>query len=307
MKKVLISLINYNAAATTVECLASLEKLEKKNIDLHVRVIDNNSKEKFTVASTRYSHFVLTVDMNNKNLGFSGGHNKNIEYARSIGMEYVLILNNDTVVDPSMLVSLLEVFNTHDTVGVAVPMIYFFPGDEYHKDRYTKKEEGRVIWYAGGQVDWKNVLASHKHVDEVDNGNFSKVSSTEYATGACMLLDMNVLQKVGMFDERYFLYYEDCDLSMRIKKAGHTILFNPEAKVWHRNAKSTGGSGSELQDYFITRNRLIFGFRYAPVRSRMALVRESISLSKNGRLWQKRGIKDFFMRKFGKGTYPVGK
>src|SRR3989344_360711 len=108
---------------------------------------------------------------------------------------------------------------------------------------------------------------------------------------------------VGMFDDKYFLYYEDADLSMRIKKKGFKIVYVPSSIIWHKNAGSAGGSGSMLQDYYITRNRLLFGFRYAPFRSKLALFRESLSLLFRGRQWQKCGVIDFYLGKLGRGSY----
>lgn len=101
------------------------------------------------------------------------------------------------------------------------------------------------------------------------------------------------------------MYYEDADYSVKAKKKGIKILYWPSAIVWHKNAGSAGGSGSTLQDYFISRNRMLFGMRYAPLRARFALFRESIRIMFTGRYWQKRGVIDFYRHKFGKGTYGI--
>jgi len=162
---------------------------------------------------------------------------------------------------------------------------------------------GKVFWYAGGEMDWKNVIGHHRGVDEVDHGQYDDISETGYVSGCCMLLTKKLLEKVGGFDKKYFLYYEDNDLSQRSKRKGFKILYAPKAVIWHKNAGSAGGSGSPLQDYYITRNRMLFGMRYAPLRSKVALVRESIRLLLSGRKWQKAGIADFYKRRFGKGSY----
>jgi GT2 family glycosyltransferase len=216
----------------------------------------------------------------------------------------VVILNNDTTVDPELFMSLCKQLEEKEDTVATVPKIYFSIGQEFHKDRYGKKDLGKVLWYAGGKMDWKNLVGYHVGVDEVDNGQFDTVSETEFATGACVMIKMKVLEKSGVFDERYFLYYEDNDLCMRLKKYGR-ILFVPDAVVWHDNAGSTGGSGSALQDYFISRNRLLFGMKYAPIRTKIALVKESLRHLVYGREWQKKGIRDFYLRKFGKGSYPL--
>ena len=120
-----------------------------------------------------------------------------------------------------------------------------------------------------------------------------------------MMFPRDVLEKVGLFDERYFLYYEDADLNERIKRACYEIYYVPTAVLIHINAASSGGvgNGNVLQDYFITRNRMLFGMSYAPLRSKIALLRQSISLLRNGRPCQKQAIRDFYLRRFNKGTF----
>ena len=120
-----------------------------------------------------------------------------------------------------------------------------------------------------------------------------------------MLIKKEVLQRIGLFDEKYFLYYEDSDLSQRVKKVGYKIVYAPKAILWHKNAGSAGGSGSTLQDYYITRNRLFFGLQYVPFRAKLALVKESIVLLIKGRSWQKRGILDFYLGKLGRGSFII--
>jgi GT2 family glycosyltransferase len=137
----------------------------------------------------------------------------------------------------------------------------------------------------------------------VDKGQYEKVEQTDFASGCCEMIKREVLEKVGVFDERYFLYYEDNDLSQRAKKQGFKVFYQPKAILWHLNAGSTGGSGSILQDYYITRNRLLFGFKFASPRAKIALVRESLKLIFAGRPWQKKGALDFYLRRFGKGSY----
>lgn len=152
-------------------------------------------------------------------------------------------------------------------------------------------------------MDWKNVLGRHRGVDEVDSGQFDTTEETDFATGCCMLFSSAGIQKIGLFDEKYFLYYEDSDLNERMKRRNFKILYAPKAVLWHKNAGSTGGSGSTLHDYYISRNRMLFGMRYAPWRSKFALFKESIRLLARGRVWQKAGIRDYYKGRFGKGSY----
>ncbi|GAG55887.1 unnamed protein product, partial [marine sediment metagenome] len=159
-----------------------------------------------------------------------------------------------------------------------------------------------VIWYAGSRMDWENVLASHRGVDEVDIGRYQRMEETDFATGCCMLVKREVFEKIGLFDKKYFLYWEDNDFSQRAKKAGFKVYFAPEAVIWHKNAGSSK-SGSFLHDYYLTRNRLLFAFKYASLRAKIALIKESIIKLFKGRKWEKKGIIDFYLGRFGKGGW----
>ncbi len=299
MPKIFVNLITFNDSTSTNECLRSLEKLNKKGFELFVVVVDNGSKERFEV-KREYS-FNLKILYSEDNLGFSGGQNYGIKYALKENADFIVVLNNDTVTDENLIVELLGSFDD-PKIGVVCPKIYFAKGYEYHKDRYAEKDLGKIFWYAGGVIDWKNVFGNHRGVDEVDKGQYNLREEIEVATGCCMMVGREIFEKVGMFDENFFLYYEDADLSMRLKKQGFKIIYEPKAILWHKNAVATG-SGSPLQDYYITRNRLVFGFRYAKPRVKVALFRESLKILINGRKWQKTGVRDFYLRKLGSGSY----
>lgn len=305
MKHVFISLLNFNGLKNTLACLASLKNIKLNNFKLTIVAVNNPSKEEFDLKINSLGEIPLVVIKNSKNLGFAGGNNIGIEYALENGADYVLILNNDTYVDKDFLVELLKVAEQNSSAGILVPKIYFASGFEFHKDRYSQKEKGKVFWYGGGEMDWANVIGHHRGVDEVDRGQYNKTEETEIATGCCMLIKKEVLNNVGLFDDKYFLYYEDADLSIRVKKKGFQIVYVPTSIIWHKNAGSAGGSGSVLQDYYITRSRLLFGFRYAPTRSKLALFRESLSILLRGRRWQKRGVIDFYLGRMGKGSYKI--
>ena len=300
MVKVFITTITFNSHKATLECLESIEKLEKENFELFVMVIDNASKEVFET-SREYKNFKLKVLRSEENLGFSGGQNLGIRNALKEGADFIIVLNNDTILNRKLIKSLIASFKAD--VGIVSPKIYFAKGYEFHKDRYKETEKGKVFWYAGGIIDWSNVIAKHRGVDEVDKGQYSKVSEIEFATGCCMALRKEIFQNVGFFDDKYFLYLEDCDLSKRVKMKKLKVIYQPNAVLWHKNAASAGGSGSALQDYYITRNRLLFGFKYASVRAKLALIKESIKLMFSGRQWQKKGIRDFYLQRFGKGSF----
>ncbi len=297
MQKVFVIILNFNGNKDTQECLESLGKVNlSKEITLNVVVVDNGSKVQFKAGNVK-------VIRSEENLGFAEGNNVGIKYALKNGADYILILNNDTFVDKNFLEELLKVADRDEKIGISVPKIYFAPGFEFHKNRYSNKDLGKVFWYAGGESDWKNVIGHHRGVDEVDHGQYDKIMETQFASGCCMFIKKAVFDKVGLFDNKYFLYYEDADLSIRAKKKGFKVIYVPKSIIWHKNAGSAGGSGSKLHDYYITRNRLLFGFRYAPLRSKLALFRESLRVMLSGRFWQKRGVLDFYLNRLGKGSF----
>lgn len=303
MKKVVISIINYNGRENTTACLESIQKITRDSYILSTIVIDNNSVEPFTLREQSYKDIDLSVVYNKENKGFSGGHNIGIKYALKNNADYVILLNNDCVVDPDFIEKMLVVAESKEEIGLLSPKIYFKKGSEYHKDRYDKKDLGKVIWYAGGNIDWRNMIASHVGVDEVDHGQYDKSGETMFASGCCLLIKKSVLLSIGFLDEAYFLYYEDADFNERAKRADFLSYYAQEAVIWHSNAGSAGGSGSVLQDYYISRNRLRFAMKYAPVRTKFALIKESIKILLSGRKWQKKGVRDFYLGIYGKGSY----
>lgn len=261
MRHISIIIVNYNTPEDTSECLRSLVKIKHSSFEYAVCVVDNGSKQLYELpADVPKKRF--EVIRSDANLGFTGGNNLGIytaiEYYNS---DYVLLLNNDTIVDKNFLEELLAQAEEDPEVGMICPKIYFSPEMEFHNS-YSSDERGSILWYAGGSIDWQHLVAFHRGVDEVDRGHFDSQSSSDFATGCCVLIQREVLEKIGTFDKHFFLYMEDVDLSVRAREAGYTIAFCPIAVVWHKNAGSSGGSGSELQEYYQTRNRLYFAFKH---------------------------------------------
>ncbi len=299
MKKVSVVTVNYNTEQDTKNLIASLKKVRTPNFLLTIIVVDNGSKN----VSALDSLDNITLIKLKENSGFTGGYNTGMKKALQDGADYVMIVNNDTTADPDLISNLLDVLEKDKHIGVTVPKIYFAKGHEFHKDRYKEEELGKVFWYAGGHTDWDHVKSVHRGVDEVDHGQYDTLEKVTFATGCCMMFKKEVLEKVGFFDERYFLYYEAADLNERVIQEGYTIYYVPSAVLYHANASSTGGAGSSLQDYFMTRNQMLFGLQYAPLRTKAALMRQSMRLRLHGRPEQKQGIRDFYLGRFGRGTF----
>ena len=302
MKKVFAVTINYNKEDVTHDWLNSMQKIETIGFTLDLVIVDNASKIPF-VLEKKQRHENVHVIRSEDNTGFTGGNNIGMQFALNKGADYILIINNDTFADKDLVKNLLSTLESNPKIGMTTPKIYFAKGHEFHKDKYKNEDLGKVFWYAGGYTDWANVRSVHRGVDEVDHGQYDKNESVGFASGCCMLIKREVLKKVGLFDKRGFMYYEDAILCERIKRAGYEIWYVPSAKLWHINAASSGGSGNELQDYFITRNQMLFGMMFAPIRSKIALLRQAGRYLISGRPRQKQAIRDYFLGRFEKGTY----
>lgn len=279
MKKVSVIILNYRVADLTVKCIQSLQKSTYKNIE--IIVVDNNSEDDLEGRLKDFQDILFIPSK--ENLGYSGGNNIGIKKALVNGADYIFILNSDATVESGTIASLVEA--AEKGVGDLLGPKILFP-------------ESRVIWYAGGIFDKDNVLGKHRGVDDVDEGQYDIAEETDYITGAALFVKNGVFEKVGLFDEKYFLYYEDSDFCFRARQAGYKVMYIPQALVYHANAKSTG-LGSPLQDYYITRNRMLFASKFLPFRTRFALFREG--LRNIGNTTRRKALIDFLTGKFGKG------
>lgn len=301
MKKISLVIVNWNGSADTANCLASIYKMRTPGVTLETIVVDNGSTDGSVAKISQAFPWVTILSMD-RNLGFTGGNNTGIRYAMLHNADYIWLLNNDTTVHPEA-VTLVDAFRDPH-VGIAGSKIYFSPGHEYHKDRYTKNERGKVFWYAGGLVDWDNMYASHRGVDEVDTGQYDGVSETPFVTGCSLMIKRSVIEKIGQLDDAFYLYLEDLDYGLRAKSAGFRLVYYPSSVIWHVNAGSSGGAGSSIHDYYITRNRLLVGMRYAPLRTKLALLREAWWSMYGANKEKKRAVIDALLGKWGKQYEP---
>jgi len=300
-RNVSIVIVNWNGKDDTVVALTSIKTMDKRGCELAVIVVDNGSTND-SVAVIKKAHPWVRLIETGTNLGFTGGNNVGMKAALCDGADFVWLLNNDIICHRDAL-CLVDAFED-ESVGLAGSKIYFAPGKEYHRDRYTKSEQGNVFWYAGGLVDWDNMYASHRGVDEVDHGQYDETAKTPFITGCSMMIRRDVIETIGFLDDKFYLYLEDLDYCLRAQNAGFQTVYFPRSIIWHVNAGSSGGAGNPLHDYYLTRNRLLVGIRYAPLRTKLALVREAVRFVLGPSPVKRKAVLDAALGKFGNQYEP---
>lgn len=303
--KVSIIILSYNASKLTREQLRDIQKLSTKGFTAECLVVDNGSTDNTSsmLVNYRLPNMDYVYLKNNSNLGFAEGNNVGIRYALNQGSDYVVLLNNDLILPEQFLQKIMEYVIKNKHVQILSPKMYFAKGYEFHKDMYKSDELGKVIWYAGGRIDWENIYSSHRGVDEVDRGQYDEVEETDFGNGACILIKREVFEKIGFFDKDFFLYWEDADFCIRAKRSAIKAFYFPHAYIWHKVSSTAGGSGADSNDYFLTRNRYYFALKYANLRAKFAVFRDTLKLMVWGRNWEKIGAKDGLLGVKGSGSW----
>jgi hypothetical protein len=226
---VAIILINWNGLEFTRACLSSLEKVDFP--DFQVILVDNDSKKpEGQVLKKEFPKLVLLE--NEQNLGFAGGNNVGIRKALEMGFSHIMLLNNDTLVEPDFLGKMMLAFSKNPKLGLLQPMICFL-------------DEPEKIWSAGGK--FISLLGRAKTLgDRKTLKNYQPFSKKlDWATGCCMLFTREAILQSGLLNEQYFAYFEDVEWSLRIRNQGFEIGLVPEAKIYHEAGGSSKKSHSE--------------------------------------------------------------
>ncbi|OGK20847.1 hypothetical protein A2866_04940 [Candidatus Roizmanbacteria bacterium RIFCSPHIGHO2_01_FULL_39_8] len=264
--KLAVITVVYENYTVLQDFLKSLEKQNNKNFTLFVVDLSKNKK---SIKATPFE----TIIISGLNKGYAHGINIGLKKASESGIHFFCILNNDTYFEKDFIDMSMRSLLDHSS-SIIGGKIYYAPGYEYHKDRYSKQDLGKVFWYAGGSIDWNHALTPHRGVDEVDRGQYDKVEETGFVNGALMLLDKSAIDKLGYWDETYFLYFEDSDFCIRAKRMGIKLIYDPRIILWHKNSQSTGGPGSKIHEKYQRINRLRFGIKYAPLKTKLHLIKQ---------------------------------
>ncbi|MAS35257.1 MAG: glycosyl transferase [Anaerolineaceae bacterium] len=237
-----IIVLNYNRREDTLECLRSLQ--HQTYLYTRVILVDNASTDG-TVEAVRSLYPMVEVIETGQNLGFTGGNNVGIQHALDDGADYILLLNNDTVVAPDMIEQMVSVMEQDSSVAITGPTIYYY-------------EQPEMIWSAGGSIDWKRGLTFMVGEGEEDKGQFgTEPREVEFATGCALMVRRDVWEQVGLLDDTFFMYYEEVEWCVRARRHGMKIVHVPMAMMWHKISLQ-GRETTPGAYYYLTRNRLLF-------------------------------------------------
>lgn len=231
--------INFNQPDVTAEMIESLRKVSYPNVEL---IIVDNASSKGDVDKLKAEYPEIILIKSKENLGFAGGNNLGIKQSKG---EYILLLNNDTEVDPGFLEPLVKKFQDNPDIGAVSPKIYF-----HHTPN--------MLQYTGySEMNNYTIRNSGWGFAQMDHGQFDEDKQTFFAHGAAMMVPRSVIAKVGMMPEIYFLYYEEVDWGRMIRNAGFKIFYVHNSKIYHKESVSTGRE-SPLKAYYINRARTIY-------------------------------------------------
>ena len=234
-----IIVLNWNGPDDTVECVESCLKIDYE--PYQILIVDNHStNNSVEIFRRKFSNIPLIV--NEENFGYAGGNNIGIKYALNHGADYVFLLNNDVVVEPPVLSKLVEGMCAFPLATMAAPKVLYY--DARH-----------VINSMGTSIDWFRLRPYLGECQQVDHGQYVSIVKKDILVGCALMVRCNVLQEIGLIDEKFFILQEEADWCLRNLRHRHENIVVPEAVVYHKGSK-TIRNFSEVTHYYSVRNFL---------------------------------------------------
>lgn len=265
--------ICYNGLKDTCELIESLQN-KVSSVSYEIIVIDNASRENEAEKIKKCYPSVISI-RSDVNEGFSGGNNIGIRAATG---KYIFLINNDTYLESDNIASLIERLESRPEIGGVSPKIKFaFPPQHIQFAGFTPLS----------RITLRNTMLGF-HCP--DNGNYDLPHSTPYLHGAAMMIKREVIEKVGLMPEIFFLYYEELDWSTSMTRAGYELWYEPRCTIFHKESQSTGQL-SKLRTYYLTRNRLLYARRNLTGFARLAslLYQSTVAAAKNSLVFALKG------------------
>jgi GT2 family glycosyltransferase len=244
-----VIVVNWNGKHFLDDCLRSLQQQTMKDFD--ILLVDNGSRDgSVDFVAGRFPEVRLLPLT--ENVGYCKANNLGIQNAFARGAEFVLLLNNDTTVASNFIEHMLRAVMASADIAAVCPKIFF-------------ADQPDLLWYAGADFSLWTSRSRHAGWREQDTGQFDQPRSITQATGCAMLVRASAIRKVGMLNEKFWAYVEDVDWSIRFRNAGYRILYEPQARVWHRDGGTSTANGSQyLRQYLTTRNLLLLCREHVP-------------------------------------------
>lgn len=253
---VAVIILNWNQLKLTLDCLESLEKIVYQNCE--IILVDNGSTDGSTAAiHERYPQLIIIE--NKRNLGFSEANNIGIRKALQLGADYVLLLNNDTVVDPGFINALILTAEEDASIGMVGSKMYYY-------------DHPQTIWCAGNAINWANGSMVRLQAEQLDPGGcVEKSLDVDFITACSLAIKRKVLEDVGLMDAHFFIYYDETDWCVRAARQGYRVVYVPDSKIWHK-VSAAMGAASPATDYYMTRNALRFYWKNLAGLARLRLL-----------------------------------
>ncbi len=245
---VITIILNTNRRDDTLACLDSLLKNSYEN---HKVIVLDNASTDGSVEAIQTAFPGVEILSLTENKGYAGNNNVGIEAALDQQADWVFVLNEDTILDPGCITKLVEIGENNSEIGILGPMVYHY-------------DEPEVIQSAGGHFS-RYLQASHIAQNEPDQGQFSKSRQVNWISGCAILVRREVIEQLGMLDERFFIYFEETEWCLRTSRGGWKIVHVPSAKIWHKGVQRNYSPKPSVTYYF-TRNRfLMLSKHHAPL------------------------------------------
>lgn len=247
MSKIGIVTVLYNSEKVLEEFFLSIDCQNYKNFILYI--VDNSpsrqSKELIQKYTARFNLLDRLVYLpSSSNIGVAAGNNVGILEAQNDGCEYILLSNNDILIRDENLLKNMVNEAVSKKIEILIPKIHFYKTNE--------------IWFISGYINKFKAKCFHINNYKIDNGQFDYLKECSFAPTCFMLLHKSVFEKVGLMDEKYFVYYDDTDFLWRCHLTNIKVNIYTKAIVEHKEGKSTGGQTSDFSFYYFTRNRFYF-------------------------------------------------
>lgn len=263
MDKIGIILLNYNAYEDTKECLDSLKAITYS--DYEIFVVDNDSQDGSAdqLKQIKGIHFIES----GRNGGFGYGNNIGIKAALKQGCQKILLLNNDTTVEPDFLTILNQDLDD-SRIGIIAPKILNY----YDHNK---------IWALGGEINWPLFVAYNSLCDQEDHHQVVK-KKVDFISGCCMLIRSEIFEEIGYLPEDYFMYFEDLDFCLQVSSK-YELWIDSQAVIYHK-VSAASGEDSPFQLEWVNRSQFKFMKRYGPQRPKYTQYRRQLYLRKGARI-----------------------